>query len=74
MPTETIGDYEIEYAGLPLPEGAGWGAYVAVFGPSPNPMHRNSIFPHHRVAVETVFTNEHAAEEEARKIALSLIN
>ena len=73
MPSETIREYEIEYSGELLPEGEGWGAYVAVYGPSPNPMHRNSVFPHQRVAVETVFPHAHAAEKEARRIALSLL-
>lgn len=73
MHTETIGSYEIEYRGIPLPNDEGWGAQVAVYGPSPNPMHRNSIFPEQRVSVDVTFDNEAAAEAEARKIALSMI-
>lgn len=73
MPSETIGEYEIEYSGVQLPEGEGWGAYVTVYGPSPNPMHRTPLFPHHRVAVETVFPTEQAAEEQAHQIARSLL-
>lgn len=72
MPTENMGEYEIEYAGVPLSEG-GWAAYVTIYGPSTNPMHRNSIFPQQRVSVETVFPNEKEAEAEARKVALSMI-
>jgi hypothetical protein len=73
MGIETIDEYEIEYAGMPLAEGQGWGAYVTIYGPSSNPMHRNSIYPTHRVAPETNFPNEQAAEIEARKAALDLL-
>lgn len=73
MPSETIREYEIEYSGELLVEGEGWGAYVTIYGPSPNPMHRNSVFPHQRVAVETVFPDAHAAEEAAHRIAISLL-
>lgn len=73
MGSETVGDYEIEYEGVQLPEKEGWGAYVTVYGPSTNPMHRNSIVPTQQVAVETVFATQAAAEAEARKVALSLL-
>jgi hypothetical protein len=73
MATEMIGEYEIEYSGVALPDGGGWGAYVAIYGPSQNPMHRNSLFPTQHVSVETVFSDEQAAEAEARKVALSMI-
>jgi hypothetical protein len=73
MRTETIGSYEIEYCGIRLPNDEGWGAQVAIYGPSTNPMHRNSIFPEQRVSVEVTFDNEAAAEAEAHKVALSMI-
>ncbi|GAB3545385.1 hypothetical protein GCM10027343_21730 [Noviherbaspirillum agri] len=73
MPSEFIGEYEIEYTGVHLVDGEGWAAYVTVYGPSTNPMHRTPLFPYHRVAVETVFPTEQAAEEEAREIARSLL-
>lgn len=73
MRTETIGSYEIEYCGIPLPNGEGWGAQVAIYGPSRNPMHRNSVFPAQRVSVTAVFDNEAAAEAEARKVAVSML-
>jgi len=74
MRMETIGSYEIEYCGILLPNDEGWGAQVAIYGPSTNPMHRNSIFPEQRVSVEATFDSEAAAEEEARKVALSMIH
>ena len=53
MPTtEQIGDYEIEYAGEHLADVDGWAAFVTVYGPSTNPMHRNALVSHQRVAVE----------------------
>jgi hypothetical protein len=73
MGSETIGEYEIEYSGVPLADGGGWGAYVTIYGPSQNPMHRNSLFPTQHVSVETVFPDEQAAAAEARKVALSMI-
>ena len=73
MPSETIGEYEIEFSGEPLPEDEGWGAYVTIYGPSHNPMHRSSFFPHQRVAVETIFSSQQAAEEQARAIGISLL-
>ncbi|HJV81155.1 hypothetical protein [Noviherbaspirillum sp.] len=73
MAQETIGEFDIEYSGIRLADVEGWGAYVAIYGPSHNPMHRNEVFPHQRVAVETVFPTERAAEEEARKIAMTLL-
>lgn len=74
MHSETIGEYEIEYAGMRLPDAEGWGAYVTVYGPSPNPMHRNTVFPTQRVAVEEIFPDEAAAEAEARRVALAMLH
>lgn len=73
MPTETIGEYEIEYSGIQLPDGEDWGANLAIYGPSCNPMHRNDIFPSQRVAVDMVFHTEQEAEAEARVFAISMI-
>lgn len=73
MGMETIGEYEIEYSGVHLVESEGWAAYVTIYGPSPNPMHRNSIFPTQRVSVETVFTSEAQAEAEARRVAHAMV-
>lgn len=73
MPSQLIDEYEIEYEGVALPEPQGWGAYVTVYGPSHNPMHRNSIFPRHHVSVEAVFATEALAEAEAQRVALTLL-
>lgn len=73
MPSESIDDYEIEYDGQPLPQGEGWGAYVTIYGPSKNPMHRNAIVPTQHVLVETVFADQPAAQAAAREQALALV-
>jgi hypothetical protein len=73
MHSEQIGEYEIEYAGVPLPLGEGWTAQLTIYGPSPNPMHRNPIFHTQRVAVGAVFHSEEQAAAEARKVALAML-
>ena len=73
MPTEQIGDYEIEYEGVHMTDVDGWGAYVTIYGPSSNPMHRNSIVPNQRVAVEQVFASEREAAAQAREVALAML-
>jgi hypothetical protein len=73
MPTEQIGEYEIEYEGVRMVDVDGWGAYVTIYGPSTNPMHRNSIVPNQRVAVEQVFASEQEAAAEARNAALGML-
>ena len=73
MPTEQIGDYEIELTGERLTDVDGWAAFVSVYGPSTNPMHRNALVPHQRVAVEQVFETEEAALAAARVAALAML-
>jgi hypothetical protein len=73
MATEQIGDYEIDYAGVHLPESDGWAAWVGIFGPSPNPMHRQAVFPSQHVALETNFGTEQEAEQAARQIAVDML-
>jgi hypothetical protein len=73
VPTEQLGEYEIDYSGVRLTDVDGWAAYVTVYGPSPNPMHRNSIVPAQRVAVEHVFASEEEAAAEARKAAVAMV-
>ena len=74
MPTEQLGEYEIDYSGVRLTDVEGWAAYVTIYGPSPNPMHRNSIVPSQRVAVEHVFATEAEAEAAAHEAALAMLN
>ncbi|MEO8407615.1 MAG: hypothetical protein ABI476_04225 [Oxalobacteraceae bacterium] len=73
MPYETVNEYEIEYSSARLPDSEHWAAMVAIYGPSPSPMHRNCIFPVQRVSIDTVFDSAAAAEAEARTVALAMI-
>ncbi len=73
MATETIGEYEIDYSGVRLEDVDGWAAWVTIYGPSSNPMHRNSIVPAQRVALEQVFASEQAAAEQAHQAALAML-
>lgn len=73
MPTEQIGEFEIDYSGVRMTDVDGWAAYVAVYGPATNPMHRNDVVPHQRVAVEHVFATEAEAEAEAQKVARGML-
>lgn len=73
MALEQIGEYEIEYSGMQLPDSEEWAAYLTIYGPSSNPMHMNNIFPNQRVSIETAFPTEAEAEAEARKVALSML-
>lgn len=73
MATETVGEYEIDYSGVHMADVDGWAAWVTIYGPSPNPMHRNSIVPAQRVAVEQVFATEAEAAAAAHKTALAMI-
>lgn len=74
MPTQQRGEYEIDYSGVWMADVEGWAAHVAIYGPSPNPMHRNSIVPPQRVALETIFPTEEEAEAEAHRAALAMLD
>jgi hypothetical protein len=73
MATEQIGDFEIEYTGVHVPESDGWAAWVQIVGPSPNPMHRQPVFPSQHVEIETSFATEQVAQQAARRIALDIV-
>jgi hypothetical protein len=73
MPSEKIGEYEIEYTGVQILDGETWAAYLTIYGSSSNPMHRDDIFPAQRVSVETAFSSQKEAEAEGRLVAISMI-
>lgn len=73
MPTEQMGDYEIEYSGVRVIGGDEWVAHVAIFGHSCNPMHRNPVFPSQRVRADQTFGDEKSAEQEALRVAHELL-
>lgn len=70
MPTRYVDDFEIEFTAEPLPGTNEWGAYVAIFGKSDNPMHLATLYPKHRIAADQSFASEAAAEAEAEKAAM----
>ena len=73
MPIKTIDGYEVDYTAEPLEGCEDWGAYVAIFAPSDNPMHMNNIVPKKRVAADVSLTSEEMAEQEAEKAAMALL-
>ena len=73
MPYQNIGDYEIEYEAVQVPGTEQWTAYLTVYGPSKNPMHRNVVFPHQQIAVTQSFSSKEAAEAEAQAVAHTLL-
>ncbi|MBV8624919.1 MAG: hypothetical protein JO174_15660 [Herbaspirillum sp.] len=74
MPTEHVGDYEVEYSGVRVIGGQEWVARVAIFGHSTNPMHRNPVFPAQRVLAEQTFADEKSAEQGARQAAHDMLD
>ncbi len=74
MPTEQVGDYEVEYSGVRVIGGEEWVAQVAIFGHSTNPMHRNPVFPAQRVLAEQTFADEKSAEQAARQVAHDMLD
>lgn len=73
MPTKYLDGYEIEFTSEPLLGTNHWGAYVAIFTPSDNPMHLAEIFPKQRVAADVTFSSGDDAEAEAEKAGTSIV-
>jgi hypothetical protein len=69
VPNKNIDGYEVEFTGELLEGTEQWGAYVAIFAPSDNPMHLNNIYPKRRVSAELTLSDQHAAEAEAERAA-----
>jgi hypothetical protein len=73
MSTKFIDAYEVEFSAEPLEGTDLWGAYVAVYAPSSNPMHRNNLVRKHRVAAVQQFTDKGAAHAAAETAAEELV-
>lgn len=73
MSTTFIDSYEIEFSAEPLDGSRQWGAFLAVYGPSSNPMHRNNLVPKHRIAAEQQFLDEAAAYAAAQAAVPDLV-
>lgn len=73
MPIAFVDHYEVDYTAEPLRGTRQWGAYVAIFTPSNSPMHRDNVFPKHRVLADHVFSTEAEAEEAAHAEGLAVL-
>lgn len=73
MPVKYMDHYEVDYTAQQLEGCDSWGAYVAIFTPSANPMHRNNIFPKQRVLADHAFATEAQAESEAEQAAEAIV-
>jgi hypothetical protein len=73
MPTRSVDDYEIEFTAEPLEGTSLWGAYVAIYMPSDNPMHMTNVYPRQRVAAHVALTSEAAAEASAEESGVKIL-
>lgn len=73
MPIKYVACYEIDYTAERLRGCGTWGAYVAIFTPSPNPMHRHNVTAKQRVRADHLFATEAEAQEQAAEVALLLV-
>jgi hypothetical protein len=73
MPTKYIDGYEIEFTAELLTGTELWGAYVAIFAPSDNPMHLENIYPKERVVADVSLPSEEAAVAAAEKAGAEVL-
>lgn len=73
MPIKYVGCYEIDYTAERLRGCGGWGAYVAIFTQSSNPMHRYNVTSKQRVRADQLFVSETEAQEQAADAAQLLV-
>ncbi|MGK5025359.1 hypothetical protein [Janthinobacterium sp. RB2R34] len=73
MPIKYDGCYEIDYTAERLRGCGSWGAYVAIFTQSPNPMHRYNVTSKQRVRADHLFATEAEAQEQAADAAQALV-
>jgi hypothetical protein len=73
MPSKNIDSHEVEFTGEMLEGTEQWGAYVSISVPSTNPMHMNNVYPKRRVSPDLTFSDQHAAEAEAERAAVTIL-
>jgi hypothetical protein len=73
MPTKTIDGYQIDFTAEPLPGTDHWGAYVAIFAPSDNPMHLDEVYARQRVMADVPCTSEAEAQAQAEQAAIDIL-
>ncbi len=73
MPIKYVDFYEVNYTAEPLRGCKLWGAYVAIYAPSRNPMHRVNLVKKCRVSADQQFATEADAVAEAGEAAVKLV-
>ena len=73
MPIKYVDFYEVNYTAERLRGCKLWGAYVAIYAPSSNPMHRVNLLRKRRVSADHPFTTEADALAEAGEVAVKLV-
>lgn len=73
MPAKTIDGFEVEFTGELLEGTRQWGAYVSIYAPSRNPMHMMNIYPKRRVSADLTLLDQRAAEAEAERAAMKIL-
>lgn len=73
MPTKIIDGFQIEFTAELLLGCEFWGAYVAIFEASENPMHMKNIFSKQRVAADVDFPDEESAKSAAEKGGMEVL-
>ncbi|GGI15920.1 MAG: hypothetical protein REI95_10900 [Oxalicibacterium faecigallinarum] len=73
MPDKLIGVYNVSYSAVPLPDEQGWAAHLTIAGPSANPMHRNIVYPDHRISPDKIFSSSEEAEQAALHVAEQMV-
>lgn len=73
MPTKYIDGYEIVFTSELLLGCEFWGAYVAIFESSDNPMHMRNVYPKHRVAADVDFPDEESAKAAAENAGVEVL-
>lgn len=74
MPVKNVDSFVVEFMGELLDGSGQWGAFVSISAPSHNPMHMNVVYAKHRVAPETTFPDQQAAEAEAERAADGILD
>ncbi len=73
MPIKTVDGYQIEFTAELLPGTDNWGAYVAIFAPSANPMHLDEVYPRQRVMADAPCVSEAEACAQAEQAADAIL-
>jgi hypothetical protein len=74
MPTKTVDGYQIDFTAEALPGTDQWGAFVAIFAPSDNPMHMDEVYPKQRVVADVPCASEAEAQAQAEQAAAALLD